>query len=465
MKQKQVLFYISLHSPNLPLEVLIILVNIASIQALFDLALITTSFQFTFLDIITFQSPAFSYFFHHFHISSDILCLLPQHQLSSTRLPQLLQEGFPLLHDNLLVLPMDDLVSTTTTTTPNPTSTTTTTVPKPSALSLPWVEKYRPQLLSDVVGNEDSIKKLRAIAQQGNLPNLIITGPPGTGKTTSVLALAREMLGTSYKQAVLELNASDARGIDAVRNEIKTFAQLKVTLPPGLHKIVILDEVDSMTKGAQQSLRRIMEIYSNTTRFALACNISSKIIEPIQSRCAILRFSKLNDNELRDRLQVVLKNENISNYEESGLKALLFTAQGDMRQALNNLQSTWSSFQSITAETVYKVVDQPHPDKIHACLKYCANHELRNAIEVLQVLYKQGYSAQDLLGTIFTVCKYADISEHKRLEFIKQIAQAQLRLAEGCESFLQLTSLLAKMCIISDDIVADTMNPIALAGK
>jgi replication factor C subunit 2/4 len=332
-------------------------------------------------------------------------------------------------------------------------------------LTLPWVEKYRPKQLSDIVGNTDSVNKLQAIAQQGNLPNLIITGPPGTGKTTSVLALAHELLGSSYKNAVLELNASDSRGIDAVRSEIKTFAQTRVTLPQGKHKIVILDEVDSMTKAAQQSLRRIMEIYAHTTRFALACNISSKIIEPIQSRCAILRFTKLDDNELMDRLRVVLQEENITNYDDTGLKALLFTAQGDMRQALNNLQSTWSSFQQITAETVYKVVDQPHPDKIHTCLKFCNQHELRNAIEILQVLYKQGYSTQDLLNSVFYVCKFADIPEHKRLEFIKCIASAQLKLAEGCDSFLQITAMLSQMCIVSDDVAGDSMNPIALAGK
>ncbi len=170
----------------------------------------------------------------------------------------------------------------------------------------PWIEKYRPDTLADVVGNTEAVSRLAAIAQVGNLPNIILSGPPGIGKTTSIMCLAREMLGESYKNAVLELNASDARGIDVVRNKIKMFAQKKVTLPPGRHKIIILDEADSMTSAAQQALRRTMEIYSPTTRFALACNNSTKIIEPIQSRCAVLRYSRLHDAEILARLQQVM---------------------------------------------------------------------------------------------------------------------------------------------------------------
>lgn len=194
------------------------------------------------------------------------------------------------------------------------------------------VEKYRPVQLKDIVGNEDAVSRLETIAKDGNLPNIILTvscicvkkgksgmakqqflykGLPGIGKTTSVLCLAHDLLGPSYKDAVLELNASDDRGIDVVRNRIKAFAQKKVTLPQGKHKIVILDEADSMTGGAQQALRRTMEIYSNTTRFALACNQSNKIIEPIQSRCAVLRYTKLTDAQILRRLLEICKMENV----------------------------------------------------------------------------------------------------------------------------------------------------------
>ncbi|KAI5388041.1 Subunit of heteropentameric Replication factor C (RF-C) [Lathyrus oleraceus] len=176
---------------------------------------------------------------------------------------------------------------------------------------VPWVEKYQPSKVVDIVGNEDAVSRLQVIARDGNMPNLILSGPPGTGKTTSILALAHELLGPNYREAVLELNASDDRGIDVVRNKIKMFAQKKVTLPPGRHKVVILDEADSMTSGAQQALRRTMEIYSNSTRFALACNTSSKIIEPIQSRCAIVRFSRLSDQEILGCLMVVVQAEKV----------------------------------------------------------------------------------------------------------------------------------------------------------
>lgn len=310
----------------------------------------------------------------------------------------------------------------------------------------PWVEKFRPQSLKDVVGNADTIDTLRAMARDGNMTNLIISGPPGTGKTTSILCLARELLGASVKQAVLELNASDDRGIDTVRNKIKMFAQQKVTLPPGRHKIVILDEADSMTAAAQQALRRTMEIFSATTRFALACNNSTKIIEPIQSRCAILRFTRLKDEMVLERLLRVCQAERVD-YRDDGLAALIFTAEGDMRNALNNLQATHSGFGFVSDANVFKVCDQPHPTLVRTMLDHCVKGDLDPAEKLAMELWRSGYSALDIIGTVFRVCKALPMDDETlKLEFIKEIGATHMGIADGVTSMLQIHGLVARLC-------------------
>lgn len=248
-----------------------------------------------------------------------------------------------------------------------------------------------------------------------------------------------------YKEAVLELNASDERGIDVVRQRIKGFAQKKVTLPAGRHKLVILDEADSMTSGAQQALRRTMEIYSGTTRFAFACNQSNKIIEPLQSRCAILRYSKLSDGELVQRLMEVARAEDVE-YSDDGIAALVFSAEGDMRQALNNMQSTWSGVGFVSGDAVFRVVDSPHPIKVQAMLKACNEGRVDDALDTLSELWGLGYSSHDVVSTMFKVAKtMPGVDEPKRLDMVKDIGFAHMRVLEGVQTLVQLQGVVAKL--------------------
>lgn len=294
-------------------------------------------------------------------------------------------------------------------------------------------------------GNEETVSRLAVFATQGNTPNIIIAGPPGVGKTTTILCLARILLGENFRNAVLELNASNERGIDVVRNKIKMFAQQKVTLPRGRHKIVILDEADSMTEGAQQALRRTMELYSSTTRFALACNTSEKIIEPIQSRCAMIRFSKLTDAQVLAKCIFICQKENLD-YSEDGLEAIVFTAQGDMRQALNNLQSTANGFGKVNSDNVFKVCDEPHPLLVQDMIQHCTNGDIHSAYKIMKKLWRLGYAAEDIIGNMFRVCKRLTMDEKMKLLFIREIGETHMKIIDGMNSLLQMSSLLARLC-------------------
>jgi len=201
-----------------------------------------------------------------------------------------------------------------------------------------------------------------------------------------------------------------------------------------------------MTAGAQQALRRTMEIYSNTTRFCLACNMSNKIIEPIQSRCAILRYAKLSDREVLQRLLEICAEEKVE-YNDDGLTALIFTSEGDMRQAINNLQSTWSGFGFVSGDNVFKVCDQPHPIIVQSIIRACAKGDIENSMIKLQELWGQGYSAVDIIVTIFRVVKtFDELPEYTKLEYIKEIGFTHMRILEGVGTLIQLGGLVARLC-------------------
>uniref|UniRef100_A0A8C5VU44 Replication factor C subunit 2 n=1 Tax=Microcebus murinus TaxID=30608 RepID=A0A8C5VU44_MICMU len=233
-------------------------------------------------------------------------------------------------------------------------------------------------------------------------------------------------------------------GIDVVRNKIKMFAQQKVTLPKGRHKIIILDE---------QALKETMEIYSKTTRFALLPHCPLSRPEPIQSRCAVLRYTKLTDAQILARLLNVIEKENVP-YTDDGLEAIIFTAQGDMRQALNNLQSTFSGFGFINSENVFKVCDEPHPLLVKEMIQHCVDANIDEAYKILAHLWHLGYSPEDVIGNIFRVCKTFQMAEYLKLEFIKEIGYTHMKVAEGVNSLLQMAGLLARLC-------QKTMAPVA----
>ena len=212
-----------------------------------------------------------------------------------------------------------------------------------------WVEKYRPKILDDIVGQDNIIERLKAYVKTKNVPHLIFAGPAGIGKTTSALALAREVFGEEFwKQNFHELNASDERGIGIIRGKIKDFAR---TAPIGETqiKIIFLDEADSLTPDAQAALRRTIEKYTRICRFILSVNYSSKIIEPIQSRCAVFRFKPIKAEDIKKYMRKIATKEKLE-ITSDGLETLIFISRGDLRKAINILQVGASIGKKITAE-------------------------------------------------------------------------------------------------------------------
>ncbi|CAL5019818.1 unnamed protein product [Urochloa decumbens] len=266
----------------------------------------------------------------------------------------------------------------------------------------PWVEKYRPQSLADVAAHRDIVDTIDRLTNENRLPHLLLYGPPGTGKTSTILAVARKLYGSQYSNMILELNASDERGIDVVRQQIQDFAgarSLSFGARPAV-KLVLLDEADAMTKDAQFALRRVIEKYTRSTRFALICNHVNKIIPALQSRCTRFRFAPLDGSHVRERLQHIIKSEGLG-VDEGGLTALVRLSNGDMRKALNILQSTHMASQQITEEAVYLCTGNPMPKDIEEIAFWLLNEPFSTSFKYISDMkMRKGLALVDIIREV-----------------------------------------------------------------
>ncbi len=314
-----------------------------------------------------------------------------------------------------------------------------------------WTEKYRPKNLDEVVGQKHVTERLKAYVSSNNMPHLLLTGPAGTGKTTCSLAMAKEMFGEEWKGNFIELNASDERGIDVVRGKIKEFAR---TAPLGKaeFKIIFMDEADALTSDAQAALRRTMEKFSKICRFILSCNYSSKIIDPIQSRCAVFRFKPLTKEDVSEFLNKIITNENID-IEPDALEALVHVARGDMRRAVNSLQVAASMGERIDVDTIYQTTGLANPEEVKKMLETALSGNFIGARDKLdEIMIEFGLSGQDIIKQIHASYFELSIGDNEKVRLMDKTGEIEFRIIEGSNERIQLEALLAYIVTIGNCI-------------
>ncbi len=311
-------------------------------------------------------------------------------------------------------------------------------------MELPWTEKYRPVKLEEMVGQDAIVDRLKAYVEAESMPHLLFAGPAGVGKTTAAMCIANELFG-DITHDFLELNASDERGIDVVRSKIKDFARTKPL--NGDFKIIFLDESDSLTNDAQNALRRTMEKYTGSCRFILSCNYSSKIIEPIQSRCAVFRFTRLPKDAVKEYLEKILREEGVK-YDAAGLDAILYVSEGDMRKAINVLQSA-AALGEAYEENVYSITTRARPEDIRDLLNLALSGKFIDARNLLdRLMLTVGLSGEDILLQMNREAMNLDADDKVKVRIIDYVGEANFTLVEGANERIQLEALLARLALL-----------------
>ena len=309
-----------------------------------------------------------------------------------------------------------------------------------------WTEKYRPAKFEEVVGQHEILKRVKSLVQALNIPHLMFAGPAGTGKSTLALIIVKELFKNLWRENYLELNASDERGIDVVRQKVKDFARTKAleNIP---FKVIFLDEADALTREAQQALRRTMENYTSTCRFIMSCNYSSNIIDPIQSRCVVMRFKLLEKKDIVEIIKRISEKEKIT-VEDEAYQSLYESSEGDCRRAINLLQATASVATTITTELINMISSTAKPAGIKISLDYALAGDFLNARDkLLDVMLKESVSGNDIIKLIQKEIWNLQIEPEIKVRLTEKTGETEFRMIEGSDEFVQLQALLASFVL------------------
>ncbi len=309
-----------------------------------------------------------------------------------------------------------------------------------------WTEKYRPQDFSEIKGQKEIVARVKAFVQQKNMPHQLYAGPAGVGKSTLAIVVAKKLFGAQWRQNFIELNASDERGIDVIRVKVKDFARTKA-IGDVPFKIIFLDECDALTREAQQALRRTMENYTTTCRFILSCNYSSKIIDPIQSRCAIFRFKPLDKKDLHLIVDKISKEEHLK-IAEKAKEALIEISEGDCRRLENIMQSCAAISKNIDEKLIYSLASVAEPREINEILKLAIENKfIESRNKLLDAMLNYGLSGLDIIKQIQKTILDLEIENRKKMELIEKCGEIEFRMTEGSDEYLQLETLLAQFTL------------------